>query len=52
MVEETLGERRSTMYYVAVMMTDPEHQGHGYGSALLRLQTTLVRFCRTTLKRQ
>lgn len=42
MIKETLGEEAKTTYYLELLMTPPEHQGHGYGSALARLLTSFV----------
>ncbi|KAI0811106.1 acyl-CoA N-acyltransferase [Irpex lacteus] len=35
-VEEVLGDRKESMWYLAEVATHPDHQGHGYGSALIR----------------
>ncbi|KAI0086666.1 hypothetical protein BDY19DRAFT_340758 [Irpex rosettiformis] len=42
MVEETLGEKKKSMYYLALLMTRPEQQGRGYGSALVKLMTAFA----------
>ncbi|EJD01505.1 uncharacterized protein FOMMEDRAFT_158657 [Fomitiporia mediterranea MF3/22] len=35
LVEEKLGDKTKSMYYVDLLATRPELQGHGYGTALL-----------------
>ena len=34
-MEVALGSRKESMWYLAELMTYPEHQGHGYGTALV-----------------
>ncbi|RDB26987.1 hypothetical protein Hypma_005108 [Hypsizygus marmoreus] len=41
-VKRTFGDRVDTMWYVESLCTDPEHQGRGYGGALLDSVTTLA----------
>lgn len=41
-VEEVLGDRKESMWYLAEVATHPDHQGHGYGSALIRQFTEQV----------
>lgn len=41
-VEEVLGDRKESMWYLAEVATHPDHQGHGYGSALIRQFTDQV----------
>ena len=42
-LEETIGDRLSSMVYVDILATDPKSQGHGYGGMLLEAINDLVR---------
>jgi predicted N-acetyltransferase YhbS len=39
---DNIGERQKSMYYLANLATDPDHQGKGYGSALVKSFTARV----------
>ena len=41
-IQKHLGERVKEMYVVASLATDPEKQGHGYASTLVRVVTDRV----------
>lgn len=41
-IDEVIGSRKEEMFYVSAIATSPAQQGHGYGSALIKMVTTLV----------
>ncbi|KAI0086667.1 hypothetical protein BDY19DRAFT_340915 [Irpex rosettiformis] len=41
-IRVTLGGRKRSMWYLAELATHPDHQGHGFGSALVRSFTERV----------
>jgi GNAT superfamily N-acetyltransferase len=40
--KEVLGDREEEVIHLQVLATNPEKQGHGYGSALVRTVTGIV----------
>ncbi|KAI0811107.1 hypothetical protein BC629DRAFT_1030619 [Irpex lacteus] len=38
-IDETVGGRKDPMWFLSELATHPDHQGHGYGSALVKMFT-------------